>query len=243
MNPSPSSRRGPLALSLLPALLLAGALAVALWLDADLRATFAEGWSILVEGDADRLRDWMLAFGAWAPVVSGLLQLVTSIFPPGPSFLLAIANAMLFGIWWGGLLTLVTQLVAAAACFGIARLVGRPGIERLVSEERLARVDGFMVRRGVLAVFIGRIIPFINPDLVSYAAGVTGIRWPHFLLAVLAGAVPSTIFYSLVGGTAVEASGRVIALVVLASTVPLVLLVVFRRPLNRWLQRFERSGS
>ncbi|TVP78137.1 MAG: TVP38/TMEM64 family protein [Gemmatimonadales bacterium] len=232
-----------MALSLIPTLVLVGLLVLALVVNGELRASFLEAWSLLTDGDTEGLRNWMLAFGVWAPVVSALLQLATSIFPPGPSFLLGIANAMVFGLWWGGLLTLGTQLVAAAACFGIARLVGRPGVERLVSEERLARVDTFMRRRGVLAIFVGRIIPFINPDLVSYAAGVTGIRWPHFLLAVTAGAIPSTIFYTVVGGTAVEASGRVIVLVALASTIPLVLLVVFRRPINEWLKRFERSRS
>lgn len=98
-----------------------------------------------------------------------------------------------------------------------------------------------MERKGVLAVFVGRIIPFVNPDLVSYAAGVTGIRWPHFLAAVTLGAVPSTIFYSIIGGTAMEASGWIIGMVGVASIVPLILLAVFRKRFNAWLQRFEQS--
>jgi uncharacterized membrane protein YdjX (TVP38/TMEM64 family) len=96
-------------------------------------------------------------------------------------------------------------------------------------------VDGFMARRGMLAVFAGRLIPFINPDLVSYAAGVTGIRWLPFLLAVGAGAVPSTLFYSVVGVTAVETTGWVVVMVAVATLAPLLLLFLARKRLpERW---------
>jgi uncharacterized membrane protein YdjX (TVP38/TMEM64 family) len=232
-------RLKPTLLALLPALLLAAALA-GLLLRPGFRAELVIVWELLLDGDPEPLRAWLLGFGVWAPVVSALLQIATSVFPPGPSFVVAIANAMLYGALLGGLLTFVTALLAAAVCFGIARVVGRPGVERLISERTLARMDGFMERRGILAVFLGRVIPFINPDVVSYAAGVTGIRWVPFLLAIAAGSVPATIFYSVLGATAAEASGWVILLVSVSSLVPFVLLVVFRRRILAWSYRRER---
>ncbi len=231
-----------MALTLLPTLIVVGgAVGYIIW-DPAIRGEFLHAWDLLWQGEPEALRAWLLDFGAWAPVVSALLQVATSVFPPGPSFLLAIANAMVFGPIFGGILTFATALLAAAVCFGIARVVGRPGVERIVSEERLARVDGFMQRRGMLAVFLGRLIPFVNPDLVSYAAGVTGIRWVPFLAAMGAGTVPSTVFYTLVGAFAVEMSGWVVGVVVAASVVPLLLLLAFRRRLYRW-QAARRGGS
>jgi uncharacterized membrane protein YdjX (TVP38/TMEM64 family) len=232
-------RLKPTLLALIPSLLLAGAFA-ALLLRPGFRGEFSTAWSLLLDGDPDPLRTWLVGFGVWAPVVSGLLQIATSVFPPGPSFVVAIANAMIYGVVLGGLLTFVTALLAAAVCFGIARVVGRPGVERLISERSLARMDGFMARRGLLAVFIGRLIPFINPDVVSYAAGVTGIRWVPFLVAIAAGSLPATLFYSLIGATALEASGWVVAMVVLVSVVPLLLFVLFRRRILAWSYRRER---
>jgi uncharacterized membrane protein YdjX (TVP38/TMEM64 family) len=223
------SRTGPVALSLLPAVLLGVALTILLVRSPELRSEFSLAWSLLIQGEPEALQAWLLDFGVWAPVVSGLLQIVTSVFPPGPSFLLGIVNAMVFGPVLGGLLTFGTALVAAAVCFGIARLIGRPGVERLVSEEKLRRMDDFMARRGMLAIFLGRIIPFINPDLVSYAAGVTGIRWLPFLVAMAAGSFPSTVFYSIIGAAAVETTGWIVGLVVASTLVPLVLLWIYRR--------------
>ncbi len=232
-------RLPPTLLALVPALLL-GVGFLALLLHGGFRGELVAVWGLLMEGDPEPLRAWLLGFGAWAPAVSALLQVATSVFPPGPSFVVAIANAMLFGMIWGGILTFVTALLAAAVCFGIARVVGRPGVERLVSSRSLERMDAFMARRGLLAVFLGRIIPFINPDVVSYAAGVTGIRWAPFLLAIAAGSIPATLFYSVVGATALEASGWVILSVMAVSTVPLFLLFLFRRRILAWSYRRER---
>ncbi len=235
-------RRGPIALSLIPTLLLALAFAALVVFSDTFRGELVLAWDLLRAGEPDALTEWLLGYGAWAPLVSAFLQLATSIFPPGPSFLLGIANAMLYGAVLGGLLTFVTALLAAAVCFGIARMVGRPGVEALVSPKQLARVDGFMARRGVVTVFVARLIPFINPDVVSYAAGVTGIRWVPFLLAVGAGAVPSTILYSVLGATALEAAGWVILAVLGFTFVPLLLLALFGQRLwRRWEARRSQA--
>lgn len=227
------SRTGPVALALLPTLLLVGAVVAVVGLNPGLRGEFLVAWGLLWDGEPERIREWLLGFGPWAPAVSAGLQVATSVFPPGPSFLLGIANAMVFGPLLGGILTFGSALLAAAICFGIARIVGRPGVELVVSEASLARVDNFMARRGMVAVFLGRLIPFINPDLVSYGAGVTGIRWVPFLVAMAAGTLPSTVFYTMVGAWAVETTGWVLLAVGVASLLPFLLLLLFRRRFYR----------
>lgn len=227
-------RTKSIALSLVPLGLLLVVFGGALIFSAALRGEMATAGSLLIGRDAEGLRDWLLQFGIWAPVISGLLQVATSVFPPGPSFLLGIANAMLYGAVLGGLLTFVTALIAAAVCFGIARVIGRPGIERLVSEESVRRMDRFMDRRGILAVFLGRLVPFINPDVVSYAAGVTKMRWGPFLLAMGAGSVPATVFYSIVGAAALEFAGWVVLAVVVSTLLPIALLAVLGPRFGGW---------
>jgi len=232
----------PSALAILPALALAIA-GVLVLLDPVLRAELAVAWGLLLDGNPDPLREWLLGFGAWAPLVSTLLQIAVSVFPPLPSFLIAIANAMLYGFWLGGALTFVTSLLAAGVCFGIARGLGRPGVERIVKPENLRRMDDFMARRGLLAIFLGRIIPFINPDVVSYAAGVTGIRWIPFFVAMALGSIPATTFYSIVGASAIDATGHVLLLVGASSLLPLALLYALRKRIPGWVARWDARGG
>ncbi len=216
-------------LAVLPALLVAGVIAGLLLSHPGVRSELVTAWGLLTQGDAEPLRAWLQQFGFWAPVVSGLLQIVTSLFPPFPSFLVSIANAMLYGPLWGGILTWVTALLAAAACFALARFLGRPGVVRIVSAQSLERVDDFMDRQGLWAVFVARLIPFINPDVVSYAAGITRIRWGPFLVAIAAGSVPAVVFYSVVGGAAIKSTPWVAALVGVSTFLPVVLLWVYWR--------------
>lgn len=187
-----------------------------------------EGWRLLASGDPERIREWLLAFGIWAPIVSGLLQILSSLLPFLPGFVLSIANAMLYGALLGGLLTFSTSLLAAAICFGIARILGRSAIERVVAPATLARVNHFVERRGGWAVFWGRLLPFINPDVVSYAAGLTRLGWIRFLIAMGAGALPATVFYSILGAAALDMAPGALVLVTAATLLPLVAVWYFR---------------
>jgi uncharacterized membrane protein YdjX (TVP38/TMEM64 family) len=173
---------------------------------------------LAARADIAPLRDYLLGFGWWAPVISTGMQILTSIIAPLPSFVLAFVNAMLFGWWWGAVLTWTSALLAAALCFGIARTLGRPAVERFVPRGALGRMDRFFLRNGVLAVLIARMIPFINPDVLSYAAGFTPMRWRLFLLSIAVGSVPSTALYSYLGSRGVTSVGWLL--------IPLVLLGV-----------------
>jgi uncharacterized membrane protein YdjX (TVP38/TMEM64 family) len=199
-------------------------------------------WALLLSADPEALRSWLLGFGLWAPLLSGFLQIVSSVIPFLPGFVLGIANAMLYGAILGGILTFVTALIAAGVCFGLARVLGRPGVERVVSTGALERVDRFVESKGLWTVFLGRLIPFINPDVLSYAAGATRMGWIPFLAAMAAGALPATIFYSIIGAMVVESTLLVVSVVVAATVIPLVLLALFRERIAWWGKRSARAG-
>jgi uncharacterized membrane protein YdjX (TVP38/TMEM64 family) len=201
----------------------------------DLITELRVGWDLLLAGDPGPVREWLLDFGPWAPIASGVLHILAAVVPFLPGFVIAIANAAVFGAVLGGALTFLNGTLAAAACFGIARVAGRPFVERIVPTESLANVDRFMERRGVLAVFLARLVPIINPDVMSYAAGTTRIGWTRFLVAVAAGAVPATIFYSVIGAYAGGVTGWVFGVVVLAPVLAIGALWLLRHRV-RWLK-------
>jgi len=189
---------------------------------------------LAARADIAPLRDSLLALGWWAPVLSALLQVITSIIAPLPSFVLAFVNAMLFGFWWGGLLTWTTAMLAAAICFGIARTLGRPAVERFVPRGALQSTDRFFHRNGIMAVVVGRLIPFINPDVLSYAAGLTAMSLRPFMLGIGAGAIPSTILYSYLGSRGVTSVGWLLIPLVVLGLITLV---------GALMHRSSRPGS
>lgn len=151
-------------------------------------------------GDFTQLRDFIRSYEGWAILVSFLLMIFQSLAAPLPSFLLAFANAAVFGWWKGFLITWVSSWVAAGICFFIGRILGRDVVEKLVTRGALASVDEFFERHGSASILIARLIPFISFDVVSYAAGLTPMNFWSFLLATAIGELPATIAYSYVGG-------------------------------------------
>lgn len=216
--------RGQLALLTFLGLGFAGAVALYA-LIAPLRETINAGIVALDPRDIGRLRDYLRGLGAWAPAVSFLLMVLQSVAAPLPAFVITIANGLLFGAFWGTVLSWTSAMFGAALCFGIARALGRPAVERLAGSGPLARADAFFDRYGSAAVLIARLVPIISFDVVSYAAGLTRIGLLPFLVATGVGQLPATIVYSILGENltsgslaALWAGGALLSLLVLGVT-------------------------
>lgn len=59
-----------------------------------------------------------------------------------------LANAALFGAFWGGALSWFSAMVGAGLCFCIARALGREVVEKLTGRAVLRSADGYFTRFG-----------------------------------------------------------------------------------------------
>jgi uncharacterized membrane protein YdjX (TVP38/TMEM64 family) len=188
---------------------------------AGFRSEFNRGLALLARGDIAGIRDYILSFGIWAPVASCFLMVLQALVAPVPSFLITFANGLAFGVFWGWMLSLFGHVLAAAVCFGISRSLGRVPVEVLVGKTGLQSADRWFARWGIYAVFVGRLIPGVAFDVISYAAGLTRMRFRNFLAATALGIFPQTFLYSYLGRQAPQyvtlflvTSGLVVAAVV-----------------------------
>jgi len=181
------------------ALGLAAALALLYLFSPPFRAEVQRAFALLSRADIEQLKDYLLGFGAWAPLVSGSLMVLQSLFVPLPAMVITLANGLLFGTVWGALLSWSSAMMGAILCYYISRLFGRPVVERLVGGKSLDVTDRFFRRYGKHAVLIARLVPIISFDVVSYAAGLTTIGPWEFLLATGIGQMPATVVYSFLG--------------------------------------------
>ena len=150
--------------------------------------------------DVEAVAAYIRSFGAWAATISFLLMILQSVAAPIPAFLITFANAAIFGWWQGAILSWSSAMAGAAVCFYIARILGRDAVVKLTSKGALKSVDVFFERYGRNTILICRLLPFVSFDLVSYAAGLTGMGFWAFFLATGIGQLPATIVYSYVGG-------------------------------------------
>jgi len=164
-------------------------------------------------------------YGAYAAVISFFLMILQSILSPIPALLITLSNAAVFGWWKGALLSFWSSMVGAALCFYIARILGRDVVEKITTKTGLAKVDEFFERYGKNSILICRLLPFVSFDIVSYAAGLTPIKFWDFFIATGLGQLPATIVYSYLGNLAGSTKTIFISIVCVVALSALVYMI------------------
>ena len=150
--------------------------------------------------DQDKVIEFIRSYGTYAMVVSFFLMIFQSIAAPLPAFVITLANAAIFGWVQGAILSWTSAMVGAILCFYLARLFGRDFVVKFTSEKLLTETDKFFEKYGTKTILITRLLPFVSFDIISYAAGLTSIKFRNFIIATGIGQLPATIVYSYVGG-------------------------------------------
>ena len=75
------------------------------WASPAFRSEIERVTGLLGRGDVVGLRDYLLSFGLWAPVISAVLMVFQSVVAPLPAFVITFTNGLLFGAFWGTLLS------------------------------------------------------------------------------------------------------------------------------------------
>jgi len=145
----------------------------------------------------ERVTSWVRR---WGPSGLILAMVVQSVISPIPAdAILVAAGALGMDAWTVGVVGGIGSALGAMANFYIARLAGRPFVERVFRSEVLDVVDRWFARWGPLAVVIARLIPFSPIDLISYAAGLTGMNPLHFFAANLVALIPRAALFGYIG--------------------------------------------
>jgi uncharacterized membrane protein YdjX (TVP38/TMEM64 family) len=154
-------------------------------------------------GGTERWREAVEGAGPWAPVVYILLKASTFVAAPLNGTSLKLAAGALFGVGAGFWYTLAGNVLGGCVNFGIARWLGRPAVRRLAGASALARIDGGAVRIGGWRALLAARV-FLAPfyDLVSYAAGLSGLPFRHYLAVSVLGGVPASLFFVVIGDAA-----------------------------------------
>lgn len=159
---------------------------------------------IVVEktGLFDELQRIVEGAGVWAPLVYIGLKALTFVVAPLSGVSLKISGGVLFGLRDGTVYTLVGDLIGGSINFWLARSLGRTVVSRLVGQKRMERVDTFSYQiGGWRALLFARVFLSAVYDFVSYAAGLTQLRFRDYLIVSVTGGLVSTVFWTAFGAS------------------------------------------
>ncbi len=140
--------------------------------------------------------------GAWGVAASIALMVLHS-FVPFPAELIAFANGMVYGPFWGTVITWIGAMLGAVVAFGLARIAGRPLVERIVESRHLEGLDQRIAAGSVPVLLLVRLLPLVSFNFVNYGAGLTRVPLWTFLWTTGVGILPP-IFAMVVMGDHLE---------------------------------------
>lgn len=218
------------------------------------------------EGWVAELRGWIGGLGPAGPLVYGLAYVVaTVLFVPGAP--LTVGAGMAFGLLWGTVLVSVASVTGAALAFLVARHVFRDRVESALREggevpflgEEKSRktlrfldvVDRAVESGGWKIVGLARLSPAFPFNVQNYAWGLTGVRFPDYVLASWVAMLPGTLLYVYVGvaaaGVAQSATGAAdwgrTAMQVLGLLATLAVVAAAGRVATRALREAAEAGE
>jgi len=152
---------------------------------------------------SERLRSWIAAAGLRAPLLFVGVQALQVVVFFIPGEIPQIAGGYLFGVWQGSLLSLAGITAGASFNFLLARLLGVPFVRALFAAAEVERVRRLAESgRARLTFFLLFLIPGIPKDILCYAAGLSALSLPAFLLFSTLGRLPGVLGSAVMGEAA-----------------------------------------
>ena len=147
------------------------------------------------------LQGWLDGAGplGWAAVVLGVSG---ALMTPVPRTALSVLLGAAAGFPAGLAVAVVAGWLGGMGGFVLGRHLGRDAVAR-VAGRRLTRADRLFRDRGFLAVVLARMSP-VPFWVVSYAAGLSSIRWLPALLGTVVGVVPGAVLHVGIGASVVS---------------------------------------
>ena len=188
-------------------------LAILTWL---LRQSLSEWLAVL--SDQEFVSNYVQSYGALAPLVLALLQVLQVIVAFIPGHVFVIAGGYIYGLPWGLLFNIVCVVSASQLAFLLARWAGRPIVHRLAPRETIEKWETIAEKQGFLFFTIAFVLPVFPTDIMNFVAGLTGISPKKFLAANFLGRFPSVLLLTLIGSHGLELSNTVWVLLALLVT-------------------------
>jgi uncharacterized membrane protein YdjX (TVP38/TMEM64 family) len=174
-----------------------------------------------------------MEWGAWAVIISLLINVVISVVGIIPSVALTTVNMLVFGVVPGFLLSWIGEVSGAAVSY----LLYRKGILTYQEKYRpnksikwLSQIQTLSPKRQFFSMIIARSAPLIPSSLVTLICVISNVGFSSFVVASAIGKIPSLLLETLIGYGYVNLMDTKIKII---TTFLFLLLIVFILFLDR----------
>ncbi len=137
-------------------------------------------------------------WGILAHIIVVLLIILQGVFSIIPLPLFIIFSGLLFGFWIGSLYSLIGSVLGASVTFWFARRY-KKRLKRWISEDEAEYFRKIVKAKKENIALLGRIILPLPNNILSFAAGLTKVKFRKYFLMTLLGFIPFVLLFSYLG--------------------------------------------
>ena len=193
--------------------------------------------------DRERVRDFIMSFGAGAPAVFMIIQILQVTFAPVPGEVTGFVGGYLFGVLKGFLYSSIALSIGSLVNFGIGRFLGIRFVRQWIPADRFKRFDAMLKRQGIIVLFLLFIFPGFPKDYLCVFLGLSTLSLKMFILIAAIGRMPGTFLLSLQGEFLFEKNYAVLGIIAIGCAIAAFFAYRYRENLYLWIERLNQSGN
>lgn len=179
-----------------------------------------EIFELLRHGDIRETAEYIKGYGEMAVVFSFLLTLFVNALGFPPAIIFSTANTLIFGIFWGIVISVAAETVGVTISFLLLRFFFRDAAEKLISKSKfLSSIDKYSSEKGFIVMLIARMVPYVPSGVLNAVGALSSLNLREYFIASLVGKFPSTGIEAIIGHDTIlqqEDHTRIIVVVILA---------------------------
>ncbi|MBC2581528.1 TVP38/TMEM64 family protein [Clostridium sp. DJ247] len=144
------------------------------------------------------LRIYILSYGKFAAIMYIIVYSLKPVVLIIPVSLMSILAGNIFGPHKAIILSMIGCFTSATLAFFLARLLGRSFVDKILKRKAM-NLDSNIEKHGFKIMLVMRLCFIFPYDPLSYAAGLTKMKYKDFILGSLIGVFPEMIAYSFMG--------------------------------------------
>ncbi len=152
---------------------------------------------LTARGNLDGLIEYLRSFGVWAVFISFFIDVMINIVGFLPSIFISTANGLIFGLFWGTIISWLAETVGVAISFWAMRVLFRGMAANIIAKSKtLSKLDSY---ESWQAVAFARAIPYMPNGLVTAICALSSMSFSRHFWGSLLGKLPSVALEVCVG--------------------------------------------
>ena len=186
-------------------------------------------FTFAVSGDVDALAEYFRSYGAWAMLISFVLDVLINAGSVFPSIFISTANGLIFGLPMGILISWLAETTGVVISFWLMRYLFRGTAEKMIAKSSmLIKIDDLSGRKGLQWMALARMLPYFPSGILTAIGAVSKISTRDYIIANLIGKFPSTALEVVIGHDLVNFQQNSERLAVLV-TVVIIIFIAYKR--------------